>query len=76
MMFFPSFKVVIETFQDFTPYDNNKNTGNGFLIKTTNVGPDDITNGRDDKNLKEELCCCQQFLVDSELELSRHKVFN
>ena len=30
----------------------------------------------DDTNLKEEMRSCQQFLVDSEPERARHKIFN
>ena len=30
----------------------------------------------DDADLKEELQACQHFLVDSELEKGRHRVFN
>ena len=30
----------------------------------------------DDHSLREELRSCQHFLVDSELERARHKVFN
>ena len=30
----------------------------------------------EDHRLREELRCCQHFLVDSEIERARHKVFN
>ena len=30
----------------------------------------------EDQRLREELCSCQHFLVGSELERARHKVFN
>ena len=30
----------------------------------------------EDHSLREELRCCQHFLVNSELERERHKVFN
>ena len=32
--------------------------------------------GEDGKKLKEELGSCQHFLVDTEIENGRHKVFN
>ena len=54
----------------------HKYTQHGVAIKTANVDPDDIINEVDDANLKEELRSCQHFLVDSELERARHKVFN
>ena len=66
----------IKNFQDFTFYLNKKNTQHCFPIKTTNVGPADIIDHVNDMNLKEELPSCQLFLVDSELEVVRHKVFN
>ena len=54
----------------------HKNTQNGIPIKTTNVDPDDIINEFDDATLNEELRSCQNFLVDSQLEKARQKVFN
>ena len=32
--------------------------------------------GEDRERLKEELSACQHFLVDTEMEIGRHKVFN
>ena len=52
-----------------------KNTQHGFPVKTANVNQDDIINEVDDANLKELLRSRQHFIVDSELERSRHKVF-
>ena len=53
----------------------HKKTQHAILIKTKSVDPDDYINEVDDANLKEELRSCQHFLVDSELERSRHKAF-
>ena len=54
----------------------HKNTQRRFSIKTANVDPDDIVNKVDEPNSKEERRSCQIFLVCSELERTRHKVFN
>ena len=54
----------------------HKNTQNGFPISRTNAELDDIINDVDDANPEEELRSRQYFLVDSELECVRHKVFN
>ena len=45
-------------------------------IKKTNVDLDDIINKIDDANRKAELRSCQNFLVNSERERVRHKIFN
>ena len=65
---------VTKSFLDFTIYDNK--TQHGFPIKTTNVELGDISNDVDDMNIKKELRSSQPFLVDSELEWARYKVFN
>ena len=54
----------------------HKNNQKGFPYKTRNVDRDDIFNEVIDRTLEKELSWCQQFLVDSELERARHKVFN
>ena len=41
-----------------------------------NVEHDDVNNEICDTNLRDELRSRQQFLVDSEIERARHKVFN
>ena len=43
---------------------------------TKDVNLEHIVGDVEDHTLREELHCCQHFLVDSELEKSRHKVFN
>ena len=66
-----SVNFVIESFQDFTLYDNIKTPNRAFPSRQQML----IRTIVDDKNLKEELRSCQNFLVDSELERMRHKVF-
>ena len=43
---------------------------------TRDVDVEHIVGDNDDHRLREELRSCQYFLVDSELERARHKVFN
>ena len=43
---------------------------------TRDVNLGHIVRDLEDNRLREELCSCQLFLVDSELERARHKVFN
>ena len=69
-------KVCYQVFPGFYALRQHKNTQHGFRIKSANVDPDVIINEVDDANLKEELCSCQYFIVDSELERARHNVFN
>ena len=54
----------------------HKNTQHGFPNKKANFDPDNIIYEVDDAKLKEDLHSCQHFLVYSELDLVRHKVFN
>ena len=66
-------------YQEFPGYYTllqHKNTQHGFPIKSANDVPEGVINEVDDANLKKELCSCQQFPVDCELERVRHKVFN
>ena len=44
--------------------------------RTRDVDVQHIVGDVDDHKLREELRSCQHFLVDSELERARHKVFN
>ena len=43
---------------------------------TRDVVVEHIVGDVEDQRLREELRSCQQFLVDSELERARHKVFS
>ena len=52
-----------------------KTVNSVFFIKTASVDPDDIENEVGDPNSKGKLCSRQEFLVDSEPELSRLKIF-
>ena len=70
------FKLCFQKSPGFYALCQHKNIQDGFFIKTANFDPDDIINEVDDTNLKEDLRSCQHFLVDSELERARHKVFN
>ena len=54
----------------------HKITQYSFPIKTTNADPNHIMNEVDDTVLKLQLRSCQDFFVESQLELTRHKVFN
>ena len=44
--------------------------------RTKNVDVEHIVGDVEDQSLREELRSCQHFLVDSEFERARHKVFN
>ena len=44
--------------------------------KTKDMDVEHIVGDVEDHRLREELRCCQHFLVDSELESARHKVLN
>ena len=44
--------------------------------RTRDVDVEHIVRDVEDHRLREELRSCQHFLVDSELERARHKVFN
>ena len=68
-------KICYREFPGFYALRQHKNIQLGFPIKKTNVGPDDMDNKADDGNLIKELLSCQIFLVCSELERTRQKVF-
>ena len=55
-----------------------KNTQHGMQIGsgTRDVDVEHIVGDVQDHSLREELRSCQHFLVDSEIERARHKVFN
>ena len=44
--------------------------------RTRDVDVEHIVADVEDNKLREELRSCQHFLVDSELERARHKIFN
>ena len=69
------FKLCYQEFPGFDALLQQKITQHGFPNKKANVDPGDIFNEVADMNLKEEVRSCQHFIVDSELEQVRHKVF-
>ena len=56
----------------------HRNTQHGMPIisGTRDVDVDHIVGDVEDHTLREELSSCQHFLVDSELERAKHKIFN
>ena len=56
----------------------HRNTQHGMQIgwRTRDVDVEQIVGDVEDHSLRKELRSCQHFLVDSELERARHKVFN
>ena len=69
-------KLCFQDFPRFYALRQHKNTQHVLLFKTTKVDPDDIINEIDITNLRQELRSCEPFLVDSELEPVRQKVFH
>ena len=63
-------------FPGFHALRQHKNTQRGFPIKTEIVDLNVIINEVDNTNSKKELRFCQYFLLLSDLERARHKVFN
>ena len=71
-------KLCYQEFPGFYALRQHRNTQHTMQIGS---GPKDldvehIVGDVDDHSLREELRSCQHFLVDSELERARHKVFN
>ena len=71
-------KLCYQEFPGFYALRQHRNTQRGMQIglETRNVGMEHIAGDVEDHRLREELRSCQHFLVDSELERARHKVFN
>ena len=67
-----------QEFPGFYASRQHRNTQRGMQIGsgTRDVYVEHIVGDVDDHSLREELRSCQHFLVDSELERTRHKVFN
>ena len=70
------YKTCYQEFPEIYALRQQKNTQNGSSSKTENVHPDDNTNELEDTNLEQELRSCQYFLLDSEHETARQKVFS
>ena len=71
-------KLCIQEFPGFYALRQHRNTQHGMQIGsgTRDVDVEHIVGDFEDHSLREELRSCQHFLVDSELERTRHKVFN
>ena len=71
-------KLCYQEFPGFYALRQHRNTQHGMQIgsRTRDVDVEHIVGDVDDHSLREELRSCQHFFVDSELERSRHKVFN
>ena len=68
-------KFCFKEFSGFYALRQYKTNAHGIQVKSADF---DVNNPveDDDADLKEELQACQHFLVDSELEKGRHRVFN
>ena len=71
-------KLCFQEFPGFYALRQHRNTQHGMQIGsgTRDVDVEHIVGDVEDHSLREELRSCQHFLVDSELERARHKVFN
>ena len=71
-------KLCYQEFPGFYALRQHRNTQHGVQIGsgTRDMDVEHIMRDVEDHNLREELRSCQHFLVDSELERTRHKVFN
>ena len=71
-------KLCFQEFPGFYALHQHRNTQHGMQIgsRTRDVDVEHIMGDVEDHRLREELLSCQHFLVDSELERTRHKVFN
>ena len=72
------FKLCYQEFPRFYALRQHRNNQHGMQIRsgTRNVDVEHIARDIEDHRLREELRSCQHFLVDSELERARLKVFN
>ena len=71
-------KLCFQEFPGFYALRQHRNTQHTMQIGsgTRDVDVEHIVGDVEDQRLREELRSCQHFLVDSELERARHKVFN
>ena len=68
-------KVCFEEFSGFYALRQHKTSEHGIQIKSAEFDGNNFLED-DDADLKEELQACQHFLVDSDFERGRHRVFN
>ena len=71
-------KLRFQEFPEIYVFRQHGNTHLGMQIgsRTRHVDVEHVVGDVEDHSLREELRSCQNFLVDSELERARHKVFN
>ena len=71
-------KLCYQEFPGFYALRQHRNTQHGMQIVpgTKDFDVEHIVRDVEDHSLREELRSCQHFLVDSEIERSKHKVFN
>ena len=71
-------KLCFQEFPGFYALRQHRNTQHGMKIgsRTRDMDVEHILGDVRDQRLREELRSCQHFLVDSEIERARHKVFN
>ena len=68
-------KICFREFSGFYALRQHKRSEYGLQMKSAELEVSNLLQD-DDADLKEELQACQHFLVDSELEKGRHRVFN
>ena len=68
-------KICFKEFSGFYALRQHKTSEHGLQMESAEFDLSNLLED-DDADLKEELQACQHFLVDSELEKGRHRVFN
>ena len=68
-------KICFKEFSGFYALRQHKTNEHGLQMKSAELDVSNLLED-DDADLKEELQACQLFLVDSELEKGRHRLFN
>ena len=68
-------KICFKEFSGFYALRQHKTREHGIQMKSPEFDVNNLLED-DDADLKEELQACQHFLVDSELDKGRHRVFN
>ena len=68
-------KICFKEFSGFYALRQHKTNEHGLQMKSAEFDVSNLLED-DDADLKEELQACQHFIVDSELEKGRHRVFN
>ena len=68
-------KLCFKEFSGFYALRQHKTREHGIQLKSVELDVKNLLEN-DDADLKEELQACQHFLVDSELQKGRHRVFN